>query len=173
MIIVIQSYCLYVCILTSHRKVIQFYMDMFASLENDGLDIDNDLHIYVLQYMFMPRIQHDLDIYRMTHNGHAITTEGNKTPNQLMLLHKNTPKAPVDIDEWYGYDDDVEPDEVDDGNGGNGLAHHTIVNPRLWPLSVEALFTFEQEVVQLSIDDHQTYFVDKYMAALAYANSLQ
>lgn len=148
-------------------------MDLFTSLENDGLNIDNDLHIYVLQHLFMTRIQQELNEFRMTHNGHAISTEGNRTPNQLMLLLKDTTKAPVDIDEWYGFDEEQVPDEVDDGNGGNGPAHHTIVNPRHWPLSEEALIAFQQGVVRLTMNDHPSSLVDKYMTALQFANELQ
>lgn len=40
--------------------VVEYYKRMFESLEVEGLDSDNELHLYVLQFMFMPRLSERL-----------------------------------------------------------------------------------------------------------------
>jgi len=155
------------------RQVIQFFMDLFAGLEADGMDNDNDLHMYVLQYVFMSRIQDELDDFRQAWNNHAVTGEHGRTPNQLLVLRRHLTAAAIDIDDdFFGFDPEEDPDEVEDEQDAGGPGHHTVVNPRHWPLSDEALATFTANVLPLRREDDRGTLGDRYVQALEYANSL-
>ena len=108
-------------------------MVLFKHLERLGININNDLLIYVLQFMFMLRIQAELLNFRITWNGHCVTTERNRTPDQLMVLGRNTFPAPLFIDpDVYGLDDDNDDNYNEFENGDDehvGPGHHMIVNP--------------------------------------------
>ena len=69
--------------------------------------IDNEWHIFTLQYMFMTRIQDDLNLFKNIWNNHALSTEQNKTPLQLMILRRDdtAPDECIDFDE-YGVDEE-------------------------------------------------------------------
>jgi len=57
-------------------------------MENENiLDPENPFHILALHITFLPRINQALKLFRWAWNCHPISTEGNKTPEQLMLLH--------------------------------------------------------------------------------------
>uniref|UniRef100_A0A7M5UYJ2 Integrase core domain-containing protein n=1 Tax=Clytia hemisphaerica TaxID=252671 RepID=A0A7M5UYJ2_9CNID len=58
--------------------------DLFRSMEaDDYLDPDNEIHLFCLQYIFMPRINRPLNEFASTWNNHPLRTEGNLTPNQV------------------------------------------------------------------------------------------
>lgn len=49
------------------------------------LDINNDIHIFSLHFVFLPRIARDLEAWKEAHNNHPLRTEKNNTPVQLWL----------------------------------------------------------------------------------------
>ena len=66
------------------EKVLDKYIFLFDSMEKSGiLDIDNDVHLFALHYIYLPRIGNDLKIWKEAHNNHPLRTENNKTPLQL------------------------------------------------------------------------------------------
>ncbi|XP_066932125.1 uncharacterized protein [Clytia hemisphaerica] len=69
-----------------YTKVVEKYYKIFYHMEDHGiLDLENPIHLYALQYTYLPRIQSDLDTWRNAHNCHRIRTENNKTPMQLWI----------------------------------------------------------------------------------------
>ena len=124
------------------NKVIQFYMDLFKSFERLGMRIDNPWHIFTLQYMFMTRIQEDLNLFKNIWNNHALSTEQNRTPLQLLLLRRDdiAPDENIDVDK-YGVD------ELDDADEEDAVAEHYRVpcDPLLYPLTPENLLFFKLE----------------------------
>ena len=56
-----------------HSKVIKFYLDMFMSLEKDGFDISDEVHRFLLQYLFQSRIQEELNQFINTWNRHKLS----------------------------------------------------------------------------------------------------
>ena len=53
-------------------------------MEDHGLlSIENHIDISCLHYVFAPRIQADMTLWRNGHNNHKIRTESNHTPLQL------------------------------------------------------------------------------------------
>ncbi|KAF3837696.1 hypothetical protein F7725_009464 [Dissostichus mawsoni] len=56
--------------------------DVLHSLEEDGLlDISDVVHLFGVQYIFVPRLQADLDTFIQGWNNHPLRTEGGLTPD--------------------------------------------------------------------------------------------
>ncbi|XP_070546450.1 uncharacterized protein [Ptychodera flava] len=96
--------------------VYTFY-DVFHYLEEQRLlDPVNELHLFCLHYVYLPRINRALQIFQGGWNAHAIRTAGNQSPNQLwvsgLLAIANSPgtiarevfHSPVEDLEYYGVD---------------------------------------------------------------------
>ena len=66
--------------------VCNLYYDLFHFLESRGsLDIENNIHLWTLHYVFLPRIKRDLLRYVTQWNNHGLRTEGHSTPMQLYV----------------------------------------------------------------------------------------
>lgn len=80
------------------NAVSSIYYNMFHSLEEDGmLNPANSTHLFCAQYVFLPRIQTALDAFTDGWNSHAISTENNRTPNQLWEIGKiQSPVPPAE-----------------------------------------------------------------------------
>ena len=64
------------------------YYDLFDYLEEKLLlDVNNHSHMWALQ--FLPRINKALQIFKDGCNVHPISTEHNRSPNQLWILGIN------------------------------------------------------------------------------------
>lgn len=82
--------------------VTSVYYELLHSLEEDGLlDPANSLHLFCAQYIFVPRLQIDLDVFREGWDNHPLRTEQNMTPNQLwnIGLLQNPVAAPEDLED--------------------------------------------------------------------------
>ena len=89
-------------------RCIQFWIDCFKKMSATNLPAAQRLtstrieHKFVLQWLFMPLIQHDLNVFVDTWNNHKLSTEKHFTPNQLqsmMLASQNhQPVPPVTVD---------------------------------------------------------------------------
>lgn len=85
-------------------QVGQTFKALFLKMESDGmLDRNNDADLFCLHYAFLPVINKKLAEFREAHNNHAISTEGNRTPNQLFFLnhHLLTPFENADAQEPF------------------------------------------------------------------------
>ena len=66
---------------------ISFFYYFFYYLEELQLmNIDDPRDLYALHFVFLPVIQHHLDMFRTGWAYHQLHTEGNKTPQQLWIL---------------------------------------------------------------------------------------
>lgn len=64
------------------------YHDVLHSLEEDGLlDISNDIHLFGVHYIFVPRLRADLETFTEGWNNHPLRTEGGLTPEQGHLTN--------------------------------------------------------------------------------------
>lgn len=60
------------------------HYEVLHRLEEEGsLDPANPTHLFCVQYVFLPRIQADLNTFIKSWNDHPLRTERNRTPNQL------------------------------------------------------------------------------------------
>ena len=66
------------------QGVIKLYHGLFYHLEATGaLDPDNDVHLFCLHYVYVPRINHHLQKWMNAWNMHSVRTEQNHSPLQL------------------------------------------------------------------------------------------
>lgn len=64
--------------------VLQHYYNLFYFLEsNNELDPDDEVHMFALQYVFMPRNNKALVSFTAQWNNHPLRTEGNRSPLQV------------------------------------------------------------------------------------------
>lgn len=98
-----------------HRSVTVLFYKMFYYLEHHGLlDPINELHLWALHYVFIPRINRSFQEFVNGWNNHPLRTAGHKSPQQLFtagaLLLQNSQIAALDffdsVDESYGIDPD-------------------------------------------------------------------
>ncbi len=69
-----------------HRSVSSTYANMFRSMEGDGiLDPLNNVDLYCLHHIFLPRIDKCLAEFQECWNNHDLSSEGNVTPYQLLF----------------------------------------------------------------------------------------
>ncbi|XP_030578869.1 uncharacterized protein LOC115775474 [Archocentrus centrarchus] len=67
--------------------VTSIYYDVLHYLEDGGfLSIGNATHLFCCHYVFLPRLQEDLDTFHCGWDNHPLRTEGHMTPNQLWAL---------------------------------------------------------------------------------------
>ena len=72
------------------------HYEVLHSLEDEGvLDPSDSIHLFCAQHVFLPRLQRDLNVFRMGWDNHPLRTERNLSPHQLWtmgLLHN-----PIDV----------------------------------------------------------------------------
>ena len=69
-----------------HRSVSVVYSNHFREMEAEGiLDHLNEVDLYCLHYVFLPRINGSLKSFMEGWNNHAVSTEHNRTPCQMFL----------------------------------------------------------------------------------------
>ena len=62
------------------------YYSLFVHMEDIGiLDIDNDIHIFSLQYVYIPRINNSLNRFLTAWNSHPLSSASQLSPNQLWI----------------------------------------------------------------------------------------
>ena len=69
-----------------YQGVLDIYYRLFYFLErNNMLDPNNDIHLYCLHYIFIPRINGHLQHWRNAWIKHPLQSERNLTPEQLWV----------------------------------------------------------------------------------------
>lgn len=70
-----------------YTGVLYIYYCVFSHLESEELfDIDNEMHHFCLQFVFVPRINNHLNMFATGWDSHKISSAGNMTPNQLWIM---------------------------------------------------------------------------------------
>jgi len=68
------------------RGMTNVYHNLFSFLESEGiLDIDNEMHLWALRYVYLPRINRDLKTFVDQWNNHGLRTERHQSPMQLFV----------------------------------------------------------------------------------------
>ena len=66
------------------EKVTSTYRQFFkASEREEGDDMTDNNVLFLFHYMFLPRINADLEQFRQAWNRHKLSSEGNATPNDV------------------------------------------------------------------------------------------
>ena len=70
----------------THRCVSSLYGELFRRLEDEGkLNCLNEVDLFCLHVVFLPRINCHLDAFVECWNNHPLSTSHNLTPNQLFI----------------------------------------------------------------------------------------
>lgn len=141
-------------------NTIDFYKQLFMNLEGEGLDVDNTLHLYVLQYMFLTRINQDLDGFKESWNHHSLRTEHNHTPYQLLTMNRAT--FPDEVEVNLEVVNEVVGEE-------NEIIPYVHIDPVKCPLSDEQEIYFMQHCLPLTMNDPSNTLVDRFACALSFA----
>lgn len=68
------------------RGLVNVYHELFTFLESEGIvDPDNDMHLWALHYIYLPRLNQDLADFCSQWNNHGLRTEGHRTPLQIFV----------------------------------------------------------------------------------------
>ena len=68
------------------RSVSSVFFDIFSNLESRGqLDPLNEVDLFCLHWVYVPRVNHCLQQFTQSWNNHPLSTERNRTPNQLFV----------------------------------------------------------------------------------------
>lgn len=91
-----------------NRVVSRHYINIFSFMEEQGLlDSLNELHLFCLHYVYLPRIEQAVVEFISQWNNHGLSTQGGQTP--LQLWHGgliNNPELIDDVDYNYGIDEE-------------------------------------------------------------------
>lgn len=69
------------------KTVTEYYRKVFYFMEEHNLlDPTNEVDLFCLHYVYLPRINFALCKFKDAWNNHKLSTEGGKTPNQLYIL---------------------------------------------------------------------------------------
>lgn len=141
------------------RVVLRQYKNLFNFLEAYyQLDCLNDMHLFALHYVFMPRINHTLEEFVRQYNNHPLRTEHNLTPLQLHSVSPVTTTAEQGMIDpnTYGIEEDGPVPNVESPNNS------VIVDP--------IAFTIPADVAAMLPDpltSDGNYGIDTYQQILA------
>ena len=100
-----------------HQSVTKLYYRIFYHLENQhSLDSLNELNMFALHYVYLPRINRSIELFKNAWNHHSLRTMHNSSPYQLYtsgalrLQQSNLPALDFfdNVDTtYYGVDEDV------------------------------------------------------------------
>lgn len=69
-----------------HRGIVQTYHRLFYFMEaHQILDKENEVHLFTLHFIYIPRINISLQRFREGWNNHKVRTERYKSPNQMYV----------------------------------------------------------------------------------------
>lgn len=79
-----------------------FYYTFYAMEQTGLLDVENPIHMFALQYVFLKRINFALSEWMVSFNDHPVQTEQNWSPNQMWLngmMNSSNPLANGRLDD--------------------------------------------------------------------------
>ena len=109
-----------------HKCVTSLFYRLFYFMEqHDLINPMDEMHLFALHYVFLPRINRSLAQFVDSWNHHPIRTAHSKSPHQLfssgLLQHRNSGLAALDlfedVDSTYGIDYDAPIPSQDDESG--------------------------------------------------------
>ena len=149
--------------------VTNLYYDLFF-LEDEGiLDLDNEVHIWALHYVYLPRINRDLVLFVDQWNHHGLRTEHYKSPLQIFV--KNILRLQgsnlTAIQDMFGHLDVA----VVHPPPGLDLNELVEVPPTPLPLNNDQLNHLRQQVDPLD-DSYDELGISLYSRTVAYIDSI-
>jgi hypothetical protein len=156
------------------KEVTSFYRDLFFSLEEilqhqHNTSFSQPLPLYCLHFMFLPRINADLQRYLVRWNLHKLRTESNKCPARL--LHENAIRSAAEqVDENYGSEFGEGDDEEVDYD--HREIPSVVMNPVNCPLNQMQFSTMTNLYQPFTLNDPNTSLKDRFMEMYLFTASL-
>lgn len=151
------------------RSVTFLFYRLFYFMEQQGmLDVLNEVHLYALHYVYIPRINHALAVFQEGWNHHGIRTEGHLSPQQLFvqgsLRLRSSGLVALDFFEMVHADYGVSANDppAPDTNSVN-------VPDGRFRLEAEELAELQYNVNPL--EESTNYGIDLYLAVLDFINA--
>ena len=134
------------------------YKDVFQFLENsNALDSLDEVHLWALHYVYLPRINASLDEFKSQWNHHGLRTTGHQSPLALWAnaMIRATDESNVINWQTYGIDNDGLISNLDSNN-------NVVVPESSLQLGEEQLQELQQRVNPLADDGHNgiSHFYD-------------
>ncbi|XP_035987594.1 uncharacterized protein LOC118560567 isoform X1 [Fundulus heteroclitus] len=141
------------------------YYNILHCLEDQHfLSNSNILHIFCCHYVFLPRMQASLDVFKDAWDNHPISTEQNLTPNQLWQVGQAL--NPV-ADPEEGFIPEIQWEE----SGYTNEPHHGVNIPELnSPLSDLEMLALQDSIDPLQPSD--CFGADIYINTVQYVENL-
>jgi hypothetical protein len=137
-------------IILLHNNIFLFTMRLFEWFE-DSLDLsigDSDVS-FVFHFLFLDRINEDLEEFRSGWNDHALRTERNNTPTQLLKRYiKKTAALP---------NPEMEDNDSDDND--YGLHPRRNIQALIHPISRNQLKYFKTQIIPLRMRDDDVFYM--------------
>jgi len=156
-----------------HRCVTVVYYRLFYYLEHRNyLDPNNMIHRYALQYVYLPRINQSLEVFREGWNHHRLRTEHNLSPQQLFVqgalqLQRSQLHA-LDffdhVDAMYGIDIDESHISIPSDDD-----YTVYIPPNSFQLTEEVLVQFQAAVNPLT--ESHNFGIELYMQVLQFIST--
>lgn len=154
------------------RCVLFLFYSIFYSLEdNNYLEVGTELHMFLLHYVYLPRINYALQEFAGAFNLHPLRTENNWSPNKIWSSGIINPRNQNQMALRDPADDDVAPDNFElygiDHNGPVPIEESSEVQvlPPSCPLTSEGLTLLQQNIDPLRGSDY--FGIDTYLEALS------
>ena len=156
-----------------HGSVTMFYYRLFYHLENCGmLDPLNEIHLFSVHYVFVPRINRSLQEFKDAWNSHKIRTASNKSPQQLftagMMILQHSQLTALDffddVQDSYGIDNDGPEADPEDEDGTVSVPE---VNINLSPADYRTLTSTIDPLAP-----SQDFGIDLYESVVQYIQSV-
>ena len=161
------------------KEVISYYRELFFDLDRTlergyNCSFSDLLPLWCLHYMFLPRINADLQRYMDRWNIHKIRTEQNKCPARLLLENAHLSAAEyVDVDdENYGLDLLYHDSDNEEGNYYDSLAIPSVVMdpPVNCPLNQFQLSSLTNMYQPFTLNDSE--LKERFLVVFSFVRSL-
>ncbi|XP_028409238.1 uncharacterized protein LOC114531821 [Dendronephthya gigantea] len=158
-----------------NRTVVSKFKNVFMYLETSGLfNPLSEIHLFCLQYVYLPEINNSLEELTREWNYHGLTTESKKTPRQLWIagMLSNSATNYRAVGDVLG---DVQPDMSDYGIDEEGdipelQTSNNVVVPESSIENTEEVDTDLQHILEAANGDE--YCIQKYLSVLDYMEHL-
>lgn len=154
-----------------HRCVVKLFYRLFYYLEEQGLLVPtNDVHIYALHYVYIPRVNRALTAFKEGWNNHGIRTEHGHSPNQLYIAGALSLQLSGltaldffdDVDEFYGVEEE--------GPQGDEGSNAVTVPECSFRLTDEHFQQLQQEINPLT--DSQNHGIELYERTIGFLDNV-
>jgi len=156
------------------RVVLRSFQNLFFYMESEGiLQRDNELHLFALHFVYLPRINAALDEFVAQWNNHSIRTTGGLSPRQLYVngildVHNSNYSA---VENIYGPDQGNLMYGVDDGDEVEIASDNNVQVPQLEFLLSEESASHLRDLVD-PLEDHGDHGVGNFLQVIDFISNL-